>query len=109
MRYNALNAHVAQRIRQRALHSAGLHSESLAAPIPDFKQRAFKPDPYPLYPCNPRFRKKNPNFPRYIAPDFLQYLCERPEKTFPWHAGALAKARHDEGSRKAKTMKGILL
>jgi hypothetical protein len=23
--------------------------------------------------------KKNPNFPRYIAPDFLQYLCERLE------------------------------
>jgi hypothetical protein len=24
---------------------------------------------------------KNQNFPRYIAPNFLQYLCERPNKS----------------------------
>jgi hypothetical protein len=27
-----------------------------------------------------RFRQKNPKFPRYIWPDFLQYLCERKSK-----------------------------
>jgi hypothetical protein len=32
------------------------------------------------HPHNPRFLRRNPNFPRYIAPDFLQYLCERTNK-----------------------------
>jgi hypothetical protein len=32
---------------------------------------------YPLY----SWFKKNPNFPRYIAPEFLQYLNERPNLT----------------------------
>jgi hypothetical protein len=26
------------------------------------------------------FSKNNPNFPRYIVPDFLQYLCEGKNK-----------------------------
>ena len=32
------------------------------------------------YPRDVRFRQKNPKFPRYIWPDFLQYLCERKSK-----------------------------
>jgi len=32
------------------------------------------------YPRHLRFRQRNPNFPRYIWPDFLQYLCERKSK-----------------------------
>jgi hypothetical protein len=32
------------------------------------------------YPRHLRFRQKNPKFPRYIWPDFLQYLCERKSK-----------------------------
>jgi len=36
------------------------------------------------------------HFPRKLAPDFLQYISERPEMTSPWPAGASAKAAKRE-------------
>jgi hypothetical protein len=45
------------------------------------------------------------NFPRKLAPFFLQYISERPEMTSPWRAGASAKAAKreiKEGQNKRK-------
>jgi hypothetical protein len=67
-----------------------------------------------FFTCGPKSRRpkvpllsENTNFPRYIAPNFLQYLHKRPEVTSSPHAGASAKAAMTRGHGKAKTMKGI--
>jgi hypothetical protein len=51
---------------------------------------------------------KIPNFPRYIVPDFLQYINERLEVAPPWHPGSLAKAAITRSQGKPKQEKEII-